>query len=77
MRQRLFEFALLEQRDADVAVRVGVVRVERDGAAAGGDRLVDFTGEALHFTDIGMIDGDAGVDRDGAVQVFDCLRQLT
>ena len=76
MLERLFELALIEQRDADIAVRAGIVRIELERAAAGGDRLVDASGEPAHFAEIGVIERDVGGDRDGAAHMLDRFGEL-
>ena len=76
MRQRFLELALVEQRDAEIAERAGIIGVELDRAAAGGDRLVDAAGEPAHFAEIGVVERDIRLDRDGAAQMLDRLAEL-
>ena len=73
MLERLLEFALVEQRDAEIAERARLIGIDFERAAAGGDRLVGVAGEAAHFAEIGVIERHVGCQRNGAAQMLDRL----
>jgi len=66
MRQRFAEFALVEQGDAEIALRPGIVGIDLDRSLSLDNRLVDATGEAAHLAEIGMVERHIGPQRDGA-----------
>ena len=74
--ERFLEFALVEQRNAEIAQRAGIIGIERDGAATGFDRLVDAGGEPAHLAEIGMIKRHVRISRDSAAQMIDRLGGL-
>ena len=57
-------------------MRAGIVGIELERAAAGGDRFVDAAGEPAHLAEIGVIERDIRLDRDGAAQMLDRFVEL-
>ena len=74
--ERLVELTLVEQRDAEIAQRAGVIGIDLDGAAAGGDRFVDAAGKPAHLAEIGVVERNVRFDGDGAADVIDRLGGL-
>ena len=74
--QCLFEFALIEQGNAEVAQGARIVRIDFQRAPAGRDRFVDASGEPAHLAEIGVIERNVRLDGDRAANMLDRFAEL-